>query len=78
MWTRFFDMSSGGKEKLEHTVIWIEAKERKAVWIFESMFNRSPLNVTCKCCGPDYSIDEFESGPHSVELDEEYWKAGKV
>ena len=62
VWTRFFDMSSGGYEKLDYTVIWIEAPEEEAVKIFEDIFGRDPNNVTCPCCGEDYSIyeDVFE------------------
>ncbi|TXH19653.1 MAG: hypothetical protein E6R03_00260 [Hyphomicrobiaceae bacterium] len=58
MWTRFFDMNSGGDQKLAWSHIYIEAPEDKAKGIFERLFNRDPENVTRQCCGPDYSISE--------------------
>lgn len=64
-WTRFFDMYSGGGNKLPPDVIWVESKESEAAQIFEDMFDRDPNNVTCYCCGPDYTYyeDEFDPGP---------------
>lgn len=58
MWTRFMDMHSGGGQKLSHNLIFIEAPEDEAIRIFENRFNRNPNNVTCSCCGSDYSISE--------------------
>lgn len=58
MWTRFFDMSSGGSEKLGTTTIWIEESEHEATDLFEQMFGRDPHNITCACCGEDYSVYE--------------------
>lgn len=61
-WTRFLDMSSGGREKLEWSTILIEAPEDEAVRIFKARFHRDPYNVTCGCCGDDYIISEHD-GP---------------
>ncbi len=58
MWTKFYDTSSGGREKLGACTIWIEADEDEATVLFEQMFGRDPHNVTCSCCGPDYSVCE--------------------
>lgn len=63
MWTKIFDMSSGGSEKLGAFVIWIEAKEDEATELFEEIFGIDPYNVTCQCCGCDYSIWESEFEP---------------
>lgn len=60
MWTQFNDMHSGGGRKLDYEHIFIEAEEEKAVELFERIFRRDPYNVTCLCCGQDYSIDEKE------------------
>lgn len=60
MWTQFFDMSSGGSEKLDHDVIFIEADEAQAEFVFQERFGRDPHNVTCQCCGPDYSVHEVD------------------
>ncbi len=60
MWTKFYDMSSGGSEKLGAGTIWIEACESEAIDLFEQIFGRDPQNVTCPCCGPDYSIYKAE------------------
>jgi hypothetical protein len=66
MWTKFFDMSSGGSTKVkldgrykEH--IYIELPEDEAINYFEERFNRHPYNVTCDCCGEDYSISSAET-----------------
>lgn len=61
MYTRFYDMSSGGSEKLDACTIWIEADEDAACGLFESIFGIDPNNVTCSCCGADYSISEYET-----------------
>jgi len=58
VWTRFFDLSSGGGNKVGPDVIWIEAPEEKAVELFEAIFGRNPYNVTCECCGSDYAVYE--------------------
>lgn len=58
MWTRFFDMSSGGEEKLKWKTIYIEAGATEAIEIFKKKFKRDPSNVTCSCCGEDFSISE--------------------
>lgn len=59
MWTRFFDMNSGGEQKLDWEYIYIEAPEREAKEVFERIFCRDPENITCQCCGQDYSISEI-------------------
>jgi hypothetical protein len=56
IWTTFWDMHSGGGQKLDWGKIYIEASEHEAVNIFQKRFDRSPYNVTCDCCGPDYSV----------------------
>lgn len=59
MWYRFFDMGSGGYDKTEFSNIYIEAFcEDYAVKIFENKFGISPYNITCSCCGEDFSISE--------------------
>lgn len=63
IWTRFYNMSFGGSSKLDSDVIWIEATEEEAVKLFEQIFKRDPYNVTCECCGEDYSIYEKEFNP---------------
>jgi hypothetical protein len=57
-WTQFFDMHSGGGQKLNWTHIFIQAPQEEAVKIFEQRFGRDPSNVTCECCGEDYSVTE--------------------
>lgn len=61
MWTQFWDMHSGGSQKLEWTKIYIEADEDEAKIIFYNMFGRNPNRITCTCCGDDYSISSDES-----------------
>lgn len=56
--TRFMDMHSGGGNKTGFEYIYIEAPEDKAIAIFEDRFGRHPNNVTCDCCGEDFSVSE--------------------
>ena len=60
MWTEFFDMHSGGSKKTEWEKICIELEEDEAVEYFKKRFNIDPHNVTCDCCGSDFSVDEEE------------------
>jgi hypothetical protein len=60
VWTHFWDMHSGGPQKLEWAHIFIEAPEEEAKSVFYSRFGRNPERVSCTCCGEDYSISEFE------------------
>lgn len=55
VWTRFFDMHSGGFGKEPWSVILIEAPMGMAEKVFASIFGHSPGHVTCNCCGSDYS-----------------------
>ncbi len=58
VFTRFMDMYSGGECKLDAEYIYIEETEDSAVDIFKAVFDRDPHNVTCLCCGEDYSYGE--------------------
>lgn len=59
--THFWDMHSGGSQKLDWDKIVIEAPQAEAEIVFYNRFNRNPNRVTCSCCGSDYSISEFDS-----------------
>ena len=59
-WTHFYDMRSGGGQKLKWPHIFIEASEAEAALIFYNRFARNPYCVTCTCCGPDYFLREHE------------------
>lgn len=61
VWTHFWDMHSGGGQKLDWGHIYIEAPEAEARGTFEKLFGRDPNHVTCNCCGEDYSVSEEES-----------------
>jgi hypothetical protein len=56
-------MSSGGGTKVDnYDYILIEAdSERQGRDIFEERFDRDPENVTCSCCGSDYSIQGYDT-----------------
>lgn len=56
VWTHFWDMHSGGGQKLDWPHIFIEAAEDDAIRAFSRLFGRNPGNITCGCCGEDYSI----------------------
>lgn len=62
MWTLFYDMHSGGGLKENpYQYILIEASQKEAEIIFYNKFGHNPNKITCRCCGPDYSIQEKES-----------------
>jgi hypothetical protein len=61
MWTRFWDMNSGGGKKEKYAIIYIEAPETEACIIFFNRFGHNPLRVTCTCCGADYAVEENSS-----------------
>jgi hypothetical protein len=61
MWTHFYDMHSGGRQKLQWQHIFIEAPQAEAEVIFYNRFGRNPNKITCTCCGEDYSISEHEA-----------------
>lgn len=61
MWTHFWDMHSGGEQKLEWAHIFIEAPQDQAERVFYHRFNRNPNRITCTCCGEDYAISESET-----------------
>lgn len=61
MWTRFWDMHSGGRQKELFSHCYIEAPEEEAKSIFYARFGHNPERVTCTCCGEDYIIEESES-----------------
>lgn len=60
-WTKFFDLHSGGGRKTDWDLIVIEAPEDEARRLFKDRTGRDPDNVTCSCCGSDYSVYEVES-----------------
>jgi hypothetical protein len=62
VWTQFMDMHSGGGTKESpYQYIYIEAPENQATSVFYSRFGHDPNNVTCSCCGEDYSITQSDS-----------------
>ena len=65
MYTEFYDMSSGGSEKLDASIIFIEAELNEALELFEAIFGLDPYNVTCTCCGSDYSVSETDREPEN-------------
>lgn len=69
MITRFMDMNSGGGCKTDWAYILIDAPMSKALAYFEERFDRDPHNVSCPCCGGDYSIDEYESLAEATKYD---------
>jgi len=69
MWTKFWDMASGGshKEKWDH--IYIESVEEEAKIIFFNRFKHNPNRVSCTCCGEDYDICEYQSLKEATAFD---------
>lgn len=74
-WTRFNDMHSGGVVKIyPFECIYIEADQETAELIFSEQFHRDPNNITCSCCGNDYSISEYDSLADATEYDRTSFK----
>lgn len=59
--TVFLDMHSGGDAKLQWEKIYIALPKKLARIVFENRFNRNPDNITCSCCGEDYSVNEYDN-----------------
>jgi len=73
--TTFIDMHSGGGTKIKpYEYIFIELPEYLAIPFFEKKFRRDPSNVTCNCCGDDYSISEHETLAKATEYDRKGWR----
>lgn len=61
MWTEFYDMCSGGSRKIkDYGIIYIELPYDEAVEYFIEKFERYPHNITCDCCGEDFSVSSEE------------------
>jgi len=78
MWTRFMDMHSGGDQKLAWDYIYIEAPKQEAISVFELLFGRNPNNVTCNCCGDDYSITEDETLEQATEYNRKPYHSEEI
>ena len=63
MWTQFYDLSSGGTEKTDWSVIYIELPIEDAIEYFQDRFGLDPYNITCPCCGEDFSVQETDIEP---------------
>lgn len=62
MWTKFWDMHSGGSTKQPpYNVIYIELPEKQAIKFFKKKFKHNPRATSCPTCGENYSIDEKKS-----------------
>jgi len=59
-YTVFMDMFSGGSQKEDWEYICVTLPEKDAIEWFEEYFGHDPLEVTCECCGQDYSVDEIK------------------
>ncbi len=63
IYTEFYDLGSGGYEKLRASRIYIEAPKKEAVELFKKIFGRDPYGRPCDCCGSDYYVSETEVTP---------------
>jgi len=69
MYTRFFDLCSGGSQKEDFSTLYVELDEDRAVEWFYEKYGHSPHNVTCTCCGSDYSVYEVGDNPDMSDAD---------
>jgi hypothetical protein len=57
IWTRFYDMHSGGSSKTRWDVIYVQAEsEADAIARFKHHTDKNPEAVACTCCGQNFSI----------------------
>ena len=68
MFTEFWDMHSGGGLKTDYHYWYVEAAEPLARQVFTQITGRDPDNVTCHCCGQDYSVTEYETLEEATEF----------
>jgi hypothetical protein len=69
MWTQFYDMHTGGCQKISNVdEVFIEAPRDEAEIIFRNRFGLNPYKRSCHCCGDDYSITEGDDGESLAEL----------
>ncbi len=67
---KFTDMNSGGVMKSIYKTILIDCdNETEAIELFKARFDRHPRNVTCNCCGYDYTFVDFDSLEDATALD---------
>ena len=61
VWTKFKDSHAGGYLKIDKTeAIFIEAPQDEAINVFYNRFGVNPNQVSCTCCGDDYTIYETD------------------
>ena len=66
-WFEYNDMHSGGGTKTGYEYIYVLAvSEGASSVIFENELNVDPYNMTCDCCGYDFSINEVEQLPEHI------------
>ena len=70
MWYRYMDMHSGGGQKSQWDYVYVEAESRRVADArFTGAIGREPGHVTCRCCGPDYSVSEDETLEEATSYD---------
>jgi hypothetical protein len=70
MFTKFYDLSSGGSAKEEFCTLYVELPISEAIEWFIDKYGHDPYNITCECCGSDYSVWEVPKGydMHDADL----------
>ena len=80
-WTRFRDASSGGTQKLEWSIVFIQASVKDATKYLNFKYDVHPEHTTCRCCGTDYTVAHGEApiifGRGFVHYDEMLWNQGR-
>ena len=73
MYFFLYDMHSGGRQKTPYEIIIMKAdNEKHLAYLFDRKFDRSIYNVTCECCGSDFSIQEFKTKKEAEEYLKHY------
>ena len=62
IWTHIWDMHGGGNTKTDCHHIFIQPNEEDAMRWANWKWSIHPYDVTCSCCGNDFSIDEGQLG----------------
>lgn len=64
--TTFYDMHSGGMPQTEYDIIIVKLPEEEAIIEFTKVYE-NPYHVTCKCCGSDFAVTEYDSFEEAME-----------
>jgi hypothetical protein len=66
-WTTFYDYGSGGYDKTPHTGLIVRGSVDHAALRVQDVLSVDVHASSCRCCGPDFGIEEHDSFQDAVE-----------